>query len=54
MIFDVQKNIDTVIKALAKKGVTDDEVVRLLREKISLDRMVIDLNSSLGVVILPK
>jgi DNA primase len=54
MIFDVQKNIDTVIKALAKKGVTDEEVVRLLREKISLDRMVIDLNSSLGVVILPK
>ncbi len=54
LLFDVQRNIDTVIKALSLKGITDDEVNRLLREKISLDKMVADLNSSLGVVILPK
>jgi DNA primase len=54
LLFDVQRNIDTVIKALSLKGITDDEVIRLLREKISLDSMVSDLNSSLGVVILPK
>ncbi|PCJ82057.1 MAG: DNA primase [Bacteroidetes bacterium] len=54
MLFDVQKNIDTVIRALARKGVTDEEVTRLLREKINLDRMAVDLNASLGVVILPK
>jgi len=54
LLFDVQRNIDTVIQALALKDVSDDETTRLLREKISLDRMVKDLNSSLGVVILPK
>ena len=54
LLFDVQRNIDTVIQALALKDVSDDETTRLLREKISLDRMVKDLNSTLGVVILPK
>jgi uncharacterized membrane protein YheB (UPF0754 family) len=54
LLFDVQRNIDKVIQALAFKDVSEDETTRLLREKISLDRMVKDLNSSLGVVILPK
>jgi len=54
LLFDVQRNIDQVIQALALKDVSDDETTRLLREKISLDRMVKDLNASLGVVILPK
>jgi DNA primase len=54
LLFDVQRNIDKVIQALALKNVSEDETTRLLREKISLDRMVKDLNSSLGVVILPK
>ena len=54
LLFDVQRNIDKVIQALALKDVSEDETTRLLREKISLDRMVKDLNSSLGVVILPK
>jgi DNA primase len=54
LLFDVQRNIDTVIKALSSNGISDEEVSRLLREKIKLDRMVSDLNSSLGVVILPK
>ncbi len=54
LLFDVQRNIDSVIQALALKDVSDDETTRLLREKISLDRMVKDLNASLGVVILPK
>ena len=54
LLFDVQRNIDKVIQALALKDVSADETTRLLREKISLDRMVKDLNSSLGVVILPK
>ena len=54
LLFDVQRNIDTVIKALSSKGISDEEVNRLLREKIKLDRIVSDLNSSLGVVILPK
>jgi hypothetical protein len=53
LLFDVQRNIDKVIQALALKDVSEDETTRLLREKISLDRMVKDLNSSLGVVILP-
>ena len=54
LLFDVQRNIDKIIQALALKDVSDDETTRLLREKISLDRMVKDLNSSLGVIILPK
>ena len=54
LLFDVQRNIDKVIQALALKDVSEDETTRLLREKISLDRMVKALNSSLGVVILPK
>ena len=54
LLFDVQRNIDKIIQALALKDVSDDEITRLLREKMSLDRMVKDLNSSLGVVILPK
>ncbi|MDA1382859.1 MAG: DNA primase [Bacteroidetes bacterium] len=54
LLFDVQRNIDTVIKALSSKGISDEEVNRLLREKMKLDRIVSDLNSSLGVVILPK
>jgi DNA primase len=54
LLFDVQRNIDTVIKALSSKGISDEEVNRLLIEKIKLDRIVSDLNASLGVVILPK
>ncbi|HAS35135.1 MAG TPA: hypothetical protein DCS15_01510, partial [Flavobacteriales bacterium] len=54
LLFDVQRNIDTVIKALSSKGISDEEVNRLLREKIKLDRIVKDLNLALGVVILPK
>jgi uncharacterized membrane protein YheB (UPF0754 family) len=54
LLFDVQRNIDAVIKALSSKGISDEEVNRLLREKIKLDRIVSDLNASLGVVILPK
>ena len=54
LLFDVQRNIDTLIKALSSEGISDEEVNRLLREKIKLDRIVSDLNSSLGVVILPK
>ena len=54
LLFDVQRNIDKIIQALALKDISDDETTRLLREKMSLDRMIKDLNSSLGVVILPK
>ena len=54
LLFDVQRNIDTVIKALSSKGISDEEVNRLLKEKIKLDRIVKDLNLALGVVILPK
>jgi len=54
LLFDVQRNIDTVITALSLKGISDAEVNRLLREKIKLDRIVKDLNLALGVVILPK
>ena len=54
LLFDVQRNIDTVITALSMKGISDAEVNRLLREKIKLDRIVKDLNLALGVVILPK
>jgi DNA primase len=54
LVHDVQRNIDSVLEALENQGITDDEVTRLLREKMSLDRKVIDLNEALGVVILPK
>ena len=54
LLFDVQRNIDKVISALSLKDISDEETIRLLKEKISLDRMVKDLNSALGVVILPK
>jgi DNA primase len=54
LVHDVQRNIDSVLEALENHGITDDEVTRLIREKMSLDRKVIDLNEALGVVILPK
>jgi len=54
LVHDVQRNIDSVLEALENHGITENEVTRLLKEKMSLDRKVIDLNEGLGVVILPK
>ena len=51
---DVQRNIDLLLEKLESGDCEGDEENRLLREKISLDKKVMELSSVLGVVILPK
>jgi DNA primase len=54
LIYDVQRNLDDVLKGLQNSELSDDDQNNLIREKIVLDKKVMELNSSLGVVILPK
>ena len=53
-LHDTQRNIDLLLEKLESGDCTGDEENRLLREKISLDKKVMELSSVLGVVILPK
>ena len=53
-LHDVQRNIDLLLNQLETGDCSDDEESRLLREKITLDKKVMELSSVLGVVILPK
>lgn len=53
-LHDVQRNIDLLLEQLDNGDCSDDEQSRLLREKITLDKKVMELSSVLGVVILPK
>ena len=53
-LHDVQRNIDLLLEQLENGDCSDYEESRLLREKITLDKKVMELSSVLGVVILPK
>ncbi|MBM71796.1 MAG: DNA primase [Crocinitomicaceae bacterium] len=53
-LHDVQRNIDLLLEQLDNGDCSDEEQSRLLREKITLDKKVMELSSLLGVVILPK
>ena len=53
-LHDTQRNIDLILEKLESGDCFGDEENRLLREKISLDKKVMELSSALGVVILPK
>ena len=53
-LYDTQRNIDLLLEKLESGDCSGDEENRLLREKISLDKKVMELSSVLGVVILPK
>jgi len=53
-LHDTQRNIDLLLEKLESGDCSGDEENRLLREKISLDKKVMELSSVLGVVILPK
>lgn len=53
-LHDVQRNIDLLLEQLENSDCSDYEESRLLREKITLDKKVMELSSVLGVVILPK
>ena len=53
-LHDTQRNIDLLLEKLDSDDCSVDEENRLLREKISLDKKVMQLSSILGVVILPK
>ena len=53
-LHDVQRNIDLLLDKLEAGDCSDDEESRLLREKMTLDKKLMELSSVLGVVILPK
>ena len=53
-LHDAQRNIDIILEKLESGECSDEEEGRLIREKISLDKKVMDLSKVLGVVILPK
>ena len=53
-LHDVQRNIDLLLDQLETGNCSGDEESRLLKEKITLDKKVMELSSVLGVVILPK
>ena len=46
--------IDIILEKLESGECSDEEEGRLIREKITLDKKVMDLSKVLGVVILPK
>ena len=54
LLHDVQRNIDDILEKLDESGISEEDQNHLIREKIVLDKQVMELNSSLGVVILPK
>lgn len=52
-LHDAQRNIDLLLEKLESGDCSDDEESRLVREKITLDKKVMELTKVLGVVILP-
>ena len=51
---DSQRNIDLILDQLETGECSDEEEQRLLREKIALDKKVMELSKVLKIVILPK
>lgn len=54
ILHDTLKTIDAVLKAMEAPGTTDEEVIRLVTEKMELDKKVGKLSSDLKIIILPK
>lgn len=54
LLHDTLKTIDAVLTAMEEPGVTDEEINRLVTEKMELDKKVGKLSSALDIIILPK
>ena len=54
ILHDTLKTIDAVLKAMEAPGTTDEEVIRLVTEKMELDKKVGKLSADLKIIILPK
>ena len=54
LLHDTLKTIDAVLKAMEQSGISAEEVNRLLKEKMELDKKVGKLSSDLNIIILPK
>ena len=53
-LHDSQRNIDLILDQLETGECSEEEEQRLLREKIALDKKVMELSKVLKIVILPK